>query len=173
MLIPLLLLPPWWPGTSPSPADLPLLLHSAPISVFSFQPRSGPLLWLWRLGPSCVRVCWSPLHPHPASVPFSFSLFSCLCLWVSGFLFAFFFLCLSLSLPLSFRLALRVTRASLVAQWRKNLPPMQETQVRSLGQEDPLEERMATHSSILGWKILWTEETGRLQSMGPQRVQNH
>ena len=52
-------------------------------------------------------------------------------------------------------------------------PPMQETQesrVRSLGQEDPLEEKMATHSSILAWKIPWTEESGGLQSMESQRV---
>ena len=48
----------------------------------------------------------------------------------------------------------------------------QETQVRSLGQEDPLEEDMATHSSILAWRIPWTEEPGRLQSMGLQRVRH-
>ena len=52
----------------------------------------------------------------------------------------------------------------------KNPPAMQETQVPSLGQEDPLEKGMATHSSTLAWKISWTEETGRLQSMGSQRV---
>ena len=52
----------------------------------------------------------------------------------------------------------------------KNLPAMQETWVRSLGQEDILEKGMATHFSILAWKILWTEEPGRLQSMGSQRV---
>ena len=46
----------------------------------------------------------------------------------------------------------------------KNLPAMQETRVRSLGQKDPLEREMATHSSILAWKIPWTEEPGRLQS---------
>ena len=51
-----------------------------------------------------------------------------------------------------------------------NLPAMQETRVRSLGQEDPLEESMATHASILAWRIPWTEEPGRLQSMGLQRV---
>ena len=61
--------------------------------------------------------------------------------------------------------------ASLVAQTVKNLPAMQGTQVRSLGQEDPLEEEMATHSSILAWRIPWTEEPGRLLSMGSQRVQ--
>ena len=52
----------------------------------------------------------------------------------------------------------------------KNLPAMQETRVRSLGWEDPLEKGMATHSSILAWRIPWTEEPGRLQSMGLQRV---
>ena len=52
----------------------------------------------------------------------------------------------------------------------RNLPAMQETWVPSLSQEDPLEEGMATHSSILGWRIPWTEEAGRLQSMGLQRV---
>ena len=60
--------------------------------------------------------------------------------------------------------------ASLVAQSSKRLPPMLETQVRSLGQEDPLEKEMATHSSILAWRIPWTEEPGRLQSTGSQRV---
>ena len=59
---------------------------------------------------------------------------------------------------------------SLVAQRIKRLPAMQETRVRSLGWEDPLEKEMATHSSILAWKIPWTEEPGVLQSMGSQRV---
>ena len=53
-------------------------------------------------------------------------------------------------------------KASLVAQTVKNLPAMQETQVRSLGREDPLEKEMETHSSILAWRIPWTEEPGRL-----------
>ena len=53
-----------------------------------------------------------------------------------------------------------------VAQWVKNLPTMQETRVQSLGQEDPLEREMATHSSMLAWRIPWTEEPGRLQPMG-------
>ena len=52
----------------------------------------------------------------------------------------------------------------------KNSPMKQETRVRSLGQEDPLEEEMTTHSSILTWEIPWTEELGRLQSMGLQRI---
>ena len=59
---------------------------------------------------------------------------------------------------------------SLVAQTVRRLPTMRETWVRSLGWEDPLEEEMATHSSTLAWKTLWTEEPGRLQSMGSQRV---
>ena len=58
------------------------------------------------------------------------------------------------------------SRASLVAQRLKHLPAMQETWVRSLGREDPLEKEMATHSSILAWKIPWAEEPGGLQSMG-------
>ena len=63
--------------------------------------------------------------------------------------------CLALSLPLS-----------LVAQMVKSLPAALETWVRSLGQEDPLEKGMATHSSILAWRIPWTEEPGGLQSVG-------
>ena len=58
---------------------------------------------------------------------------------------------------------------SLIAQSVKNLPAMQQTRVRFLGQEDPLEKEMATHSSILAWKSLWTEEPGRLQSLGSQK----
>ena len=61
---------------------------------------------------------------------------------------------------------------SLVAQTVKNLPAMGETQVGSLGGEDPLEKEMATHSSILVWRSPWTEEFGELQSMGPQRVKH-
>ena len=57
-----------------------------------------------------------------------------------------------------------------MAQRSKYLPPMWETQVRSLGQEDPLEKEMVTHSSILAWRIPWTEKPGGLQSMGSQRV---
>ena len=60
--------------------------------------------------------------------------------------------------------------SSLVAQTVKNLPTMQETTVQSLHQEDPLEEEVATYSSILVWRIPWTEEPGGLQCMGLQRV---
>ena len=57
-----------------------------------------------------------------------------------------------------------------MAQMVKRLPTMQETWIRSLGQEDPLEKEVAIHSSTLAWKIPWMEEPGRLQSMGSQRV---
>ena len=53
----------------------------------------------------------------------------------------------------------------------KNLPVMQEIKVQSLGQEDPLEKEMATHSSILAWEIPWTDESGGMQSMGLQKIQ--
>ena len=61
-------------------------------------------------------------------------------------------------------------RASLVAHIVKKLIAMQETWIRSLGQKDPLEKEMATHSSIFAWRIPWTEEPGRLQSMASQRI---
>ena len=61
-------------------------------------------------------------------------------------------------------------KTSLVAQMVKRLSTMQETWVRSLGREDPLEKGMATHSSILAWRIPWTEEPSRLQSMGWQEL---
>ena len=61
-----------------------------------------------------------------------------------------------------------IYRASLVAQTVKNLPAMKETWVQSLGWEDPLEKGMAAHSSVLAWRISWTEKPGGLQSMGSQ-----
>ena len=61
----------------------------------------------------------------------------------------------------------------LMAQMVKKLPAMQETQVQSLSWDDPLEKGMATHSSILAWRIPWTEELGRLQSIGSQRVRHN
>ena len=63
-------------------------------------------------------------------------------------------------------------QASLVAQMVKNLPAMQEIQVQSLGQRASMEEGMATHSSILAWRIPWTVEPGGLQPMGSQRVEH-
>ena len=67
-------------------------------------------------------------------------------------------------------MAFLVVIASLVTQRLKHLPAMRETTVQSLCQEDPLEKEMATHPSILAWRIPWREEPGRLQSMGSQRV---
>ena len=66
--------------------------------------------------------------------------------------------------------SLQYSWSSLVAQTVKNPPAMWETWVLSLGWKDPLEEGMATHSSVLAWRIPWTEESGGLQSMGLQRV---
>ena len=64
---------------------------------------------------------------------------------------------------------LQYSQASVVAQTVKNLPAMRETWVQSLGWEDPPEEGMATHSNILAWRIPWTQEPGRLQTMGSQK----
>ena len=64
----------------------------------------------------------------------------------------------------------KIVNSPLVAQWVKNPSAMQETQVQWVGWEDLLEKVMATHSSILAWRIPWTEEPGGLQSMGSQRV---
>ena len=69
------------------------------------------------------------------------------------------------------RMHLEAYGTSMVAQMVKNLPAMQETWFRSLGWEDPLEKGMATHSSVLAWKIPWTEEPGRLQSTWSQGVE--
>ena len=70
------------------------------------------------------------------------------------------------------QLNISIYRVSLVAQMVKNPPVMQETWVQSLGQEDPPEKWMATHSSIMAWRIPWTEEPGELQFMGLQRVRH-
>ena len=82
----------------------------------------------------------------------------------SGISFASLFLLKDLKIKSS-----SLERDSLVAQMVKSLPAMQETRVRSLGQEDPLEKEMVTHSSIPAWKIPQTEEPGRLQSMRSQK----
>ena len=83
----------------------------------------------------------------------------------------FYFLSLFLKNLLILHWSIADYRASLVAQ-TKNPPAMWETWVLSLGWEDPLEDGMATHSSILSWGISWTEEPGGLQSMGSQRVRH-
>ena len=81
----------------------------------------------------------------------------------------YFLICLPL-FPPSSKYRYKNTFLCPAAQMVKHLPTMREIRVRSLGQEDPLEKEMATHSSILAWKIPWTKEPGRLQSMGSQRV---
>ena len=70
--------------------------------------------------------------------------------------------------PQKLKIELPDDPSSLAAQLVKSLPPMQETRVRSLGREDPLEKGMATHSSILAWRSPWTEEPGGLQSIASQ-----
>ena len=75
--------------------------------------------------------------------------------------------------PVSFVSVQRHSRASLLAQMVKNPPVMQETWVQSLDEEDPLEKEKTTYSSVLAWRIPWTEQPGRLQSMGSQRVGHH
>ena len=69
---------------------------------------------------------------------------------------------------LSLRIPKTIVGSSLIAQLVKNLPAVQETRIQFLGWEDPLVKEMATHSSILAWRIPWTEEPGRLQSLGLQ-----
>ena len=66
-----------------------------------------------------------------------------------------------------------VNIGALLAQMAKNLPAMQETQVPSLDQEDPMEKGMATYSSVLAWRIPWTGEPGRLESIESQRIRNN
>ena len=84
-----------------------------------------------------------------------------------------FYILLSIILIYDFYIKFEITilsRASLMAETVKNLPAMRETLVGSLGWEDPLEGGMAIHSSVLAWRIPWTEEPGGLQSMGLQRL---
>ena len=66
-------------------------------------------------------------------------------------------------------LSISISGATLIAQSVKNLPAVQETRVQFLGQEDPLEKEMVTHSSVLAWRIPWTEQPGGLQSIGSQK----
>ena len=115
----------------------------------------GELLWYY-CSPDCGLPTWwvwdlilSRLYPS-----YHLLAASSLSFWTWGF---FFFLVDS-------------NGDSLVAQLVKDLPAVEETPVQSLGWEDPLEKEMATHSSILAWKISWTEEPGGRQSMGSQRV---
>ena len=136
-----------------------------PLTIFYIQNRIDFIRWFF-----LCRLVWSCKY-----VVFQFvSMWVTLILeyWTKDFcgyihvlLYRFFFLVMSFLGFWGFFL-----RASLLAQSIKNLPAVQETWVRSLGWEGPLETEMATHSSILAWKISWTQEPGGLQSMGSQRV---
>ena len=150
-------------------------------------------------GGKAVSTAWTPegscpphLAPSRGKSSFTFSVFILLCgrflyfrrlrpgsgavlaasLWTT-FSFSINKLPHQILYPLSFRQPFKPHRASLVAQMVKNLPTMQETWVQSLGWEDCLEKGMATHSSILAWRIPRTEEPGGLQSMGSQRVRHN
>ena len=90
--------------------------------------------------------------------------------WFPTILWRIFAFIKGVVLVYSFHLLYYLCWASLVTQTVKNLPAMQETQVQSLGQEDPLEKGMAAHSSILAWSFPWTEETVELQSVRSQRI---
>ena len=92
--------------------------------------------------------------------------------FLMSFLFVFFFWDAYDQNVQAFNIPSKVSGASLVAQRLKHLPKMQETWIQSLDQEDPLEKERAIHASILVWRIPWTEEPGRLQYMGSQRVRH-
>ena len=115
------------------------------------------------------------LHSLIPKVYLSSKNFMTSCIWLKAeqHIFKWFFLfklCLLYKETIQHLFLISYYRASLVAQMVKNLPATRETWVRSLGWEDPLEERMATHSSLLAWRIPWTQESGGLQSMGSPRV---
>ena len=109
--------------------------------------------------PFIIVVFEEGLGSEKEKVSESLGLFLFVCFFSFFYLLFFYFVGASL-----------VVRASLVAHIVKNLLAMQETQVQYLGQEDPLEKGMATHSTIIAWRIPWTEEPGGLQSTGSQRV---
>ena len=109
--------------------------------------------------------------PHPWDSPGKNTGVGCIA-FSEGCHITFLLCVLNLPLLLSYKDANDWIRASLVAQRLKRLPAMQETWVQSLGQEDPLEKKMATHSSTLAWRIPWTEEPGGLQSRRSQGVRH-
>ena len=124
----------------------------------------------WRVGKNrqngykMLHCCWECIMA-PLSSKFHFLLpFELLYPWETS-VSIFKDIIFTLRIGLCLYLKLPLPRTSLVAQTVKRLPTMQETRVQSLGQEDDLEKEVATHSSILAWKIPWTEEPGRLQSV--------
>ena len=135
------------------PSGMPLLT-SFPLCVSHTPPTSSPTM-------SQVKLLCCILSQHVMYAPSielkKFHCHSLLTFFIIGLLM--------LKRPI-----LGCWWASLVAQRLRRLPARRETGVQSLGREDPLEKEMATHSSILAWRIPWTEEPGRLQSTGLQRV---
>ena len=152
------------PSSLLPPHTLPLGRPSAPApsipysaSNLDWRHVSYMILYMFQ--------CHSPKSSHPLPLPQSpkdCSVHQCL--------FCYTFPKLLLTPGSCFWSFLSLARSSLVAQSVQSLPTMWESQVQSLGQEDPLEKEMVTHCSILAWRIPQTEEPGRLQSMGSQRV---
>ena len=120
--------------------------------------------WAYMCSPS-----WPPSHLPPYTIPPGHPSAPAPSIlyrtWTSDSFLIWYYTCFSAIPP-------NRPTLSLVAQRIKHLPAVQETRVRSLGWEDPLEKEMATHSSILAWRIPWTEEPGGLQSTGSQRVRH-
>ena len=151
-------------GLSQNPSGVNGPLALCPLELLAYHLRQLPLGWVCCPGctgepvwASCSGQSWlaqgpglwSSLHLPTGGLDI------CLMPWASVCMFS---------------MGNMRSRASLLAQMVKNLPAVQETQVQSLGWEDPLEKGMATHSSIFAWRNSWTEEPGRLQSMGSQRA---
>ena len=155
--------------------DLFLLLYlSFSLEICQFYKSfKSTNFWLW--GTSLSYVCFAALISDLFCFLLSLGLYHSSFYNPLGWMFSTLSFSLSPFLIWTFRITnlLSSTLNSLVAQMVKHLPIMQETWVRSLGQEDILEKELATHSSTLAWKIPWTEEPGRLHSMGLQRVEHN
>ena len=130
-------------------------LRPAPRALTTRALLSAPVLLLLSLS-----VASDSLQPRGLQASLSFTLSRGLCKLIS----------IESTRPSNHHPLSAPSPPALVAQMIKNLPAVQETWIRSLGREDPLEEGMAAHSSILGWRIPPTEEPGGLQSLGLQRV---
>ena len=161
-----------WPGSSHSGlADLSIHQALSLLGLWTWRPFAwnDPLLPLPMVGSFLflrVNGISSEASPDPPMLSHSYSLFPDTYHNLKWLLLCIFLFPACLPIKQIFS----CIGASLAAQTVKNLPAMQETQVRSLDLEDPLEKRMATHSNILAWKILQTEESGGLQSIMSHRV---
>ena len=128
-------------------------------NITAVPPPTSLLVTTILLWDSISWILWLPRLRSHEVFDSMFLLIICTCLESSDISIFYFFL--------------ETPRVFPVAQKVKNLPAMQETRVWSLGQEDPLEKGIAVHSSILAWRISWTEEPGRLQYMGSQGVRHN